>query len=122
MPHRPDIHRWYCTASWQRRRAHQLMIEPLCRLCLARGIVTPATVADHVVSHGGDYTAFRLGPLRSLCADCHNGLDGKNAPRAPVLEDGTPSDPRHPWNAGSSATRTAARSAVIFPSRDGVSD
>jgi hypothetical protein len=34
MPHRPHIHRWYCTAGWQCRRAHQLMIEPLCRLCL----------------------------------------------------------------------------------------
>jgi hypothetical protein len=21
MPHAPQIHRWYCTASWQRRRA-----------------------------------------------------------------------------------------------------
>ena len=22
----------------------------------------------------------------------------KNAPRAPIREDGSPSDPRHPWN------------------------
>jgi hypothetical protein len=21
MPHRPEVHRWYCTAGWQRRRA-----------------------------------------------------------------------------------------------------
>jgi hypothetical protein len=48
MPNAPHIHRWYCTASWARRRAHQLMIEPLCRLCLEAGRVTPATVADHV--------------------------------------------------------------------------
>jgi 5-methylcytosine-specific restriction endonuclease McrA len=101
MPHRPEVHRWYCTASWQRRRAHQLMIEPLCRLCLEAGLVTPATVADHIEPHRGDFTAFRLGPLRSLCADCHNGLDRTNSPRAPVREDGTPSDPNHPWNARS---------------------
>jgi hypothetical protein len=44
----------------------------------------------------GDYTAFRLGPLRSLC----KGLP-RNSPRHPVREDGTPSDPKHPWNAGS---------------------
>jgi hypothetical protein len=44
--HRPEVHRWYCTAGWQRRRAHQLMIEPLCRLCLEAERVTPATVAD----------------------------------------------------------------------------
>jgi len=73
-------------------------IEPLCRLCLEAGRVTPATVADHVTPHRGDFTAFRLGELRSLCADCHNRLDGTNSPRAPVREDGTPSDPNHPWN------------------------
>ena len=101
MPHAPQVHRWYSTASWRRRRAHQLTIEPLCRLCLEAGRVTPATIADHVVSHPGDYTAFRLGPLRSLCADCHNRLDANNAARAPVREDGTPSDPNHPWNARS---------------------
>jgi hypothetical protein len=99
MPHAPHIHRWYCTASWQRRRAHQLMIEPLCRLCLERGRVTPATVADHIEPHRGDFAAFRLGELRSLCADCHNGLDGTNRPgRSPVRPDGTPSDPHHTWN------------------------
>jgi 5-methylcytosine-specific restriction endonuclease McrA len=98
MPDRAEIHRWYCSASWLRRRAHQLAIEPLCRVCLEAGHVTPATVADHVVSHKGNYTAFRLGELRSLCADCHNRLDRNNAPRFPVNEDGSPSDPRHPWN------------------------
>jgi 5-methylcytosine-specific restriction endonuclease McrA len=85
-----------------RRRAHQLRVEPLCRLCLESGHVTLATVADHVENHNGDYNAFRLGPLRSLCADCHNALGRTNRPRrSPVRADGTPSDPRHPWNAGS---------------------
>jgi 5-methylcytosine-specific restriction endonuclease McrA len=102
MPHRSEIHRWYCTASWARRRAHQLRIEPPCRLCLEAGRVTPATVADHLQPHRGDYNAFKLGSLRSLCADCHNRLDSaNNAPRYPVREDGTPSDPSHPWNTGS---------------------
>jgi 5-methylcytosine-specific restriction endonuclease McrA len=101
MPHRPEVHAWYCTAAWQRRRRHQLHIEPLCRLCLQVGRVVPATVADHVVSHKGDYTAFRLGELRSLCAECHNSLDHTNAPRFAVNADGTPSDPRHWWNVGS---------------------
>jgi hypothetical protein len=58
-------------------------------------------VADHVQPHRGDYTAFRLGPLRSLCKACHDGLDSTNSPRHPVREDATPSDPKHPWNAGS---------------------
>jgi 5-methylcytosine-specific restriction endonuclease McrA len=81
---------------------HQLRIEPLCRLCLQAGRVTPAIVADHVVPHRGDYQLFRLGELRSLCVECHNSLDRTNAaPRFPVNADGTPSDPRHWWNVGS---------------------
>src|SRR5215469_9917603 len=55
MPHRPEVHRWYCTAGWQRRSAHQLMIEPLCRLCLEADLVTPATVADHIEPHRGEF-------------------------------------------------------------------
>jgi hypothetical protein len=51
--------------------------------------------------HELESNAFRLGQLRSLCADCHNRLDANNAPRSPVREDGTPSDPNHPWNTGS---------------------
>src|SRR5215472_13127097 len=98
MPHEPRIHRWYTTASWLRRRSHQLRIEPLCRTCLERDLVTPATVADHIEPHRGDYNAFRLGALRSLCKACHDGLDGRNrAPvrsRSPVRADGTPSDSR----------------------------
>jgi len=99
MPSRVQIHRWYVSASWKRRRRHQLMIEPLCRLCLQAGRVTRASVADHDPPHKGDFNAFRLGPLRSLCAECHDRLDANNAPRFPVREDGTPSNPKHPWNA-----------------------
>ena len=72
----------------------------MCALCLEAGHVTPATVADHITLHKGDFIAFRLGPLRSLCADCHNRLDAGNAPRAPVRADDTPTDPKHPWNVG----------------------
>ena len=38
MPHAPHIHAWYCTRSWERRRRHQLRIEPLC--CLPRSPIT----------------------------------------------------------------------------------
>jgi len=48
--------------------------------------------------HLGSYELFRLGKLRSLCAECHNALDDANNPRSPVRADGTPTDPRHPWN------------------------
>jgi len=61
----------YKTAAWQRHRADQLAREPLCWMCSAQGVVTAATVADHVTPHRGCPVAF-LGPLRSLCASHHS--------------------------------------------------
>src|SRR5262245_13124542 len=63
---------FYKTARWQRLRKFQLMQHPLCKFCLARGIVTAAKVVDHVVPHKGDWTAFVTGALQSLCESCHN--------------------------------------------------
>lgn len=64
--------RLYGTARWQARRADQLRLEPLCRMCLAEEIVCVATVADHVVPHRGDVDAFWAGDLQSLCTPHHN--------------------------------------------------
>ena len=64
--------------------------------------MTPATVADHFPAHNNDYTAFVRGPLRSLCAACHDNLQGFTH-RGYSLEigvDGYPIDPRHPWYRG----------------------
>jgi hypothetical protein len=57
----------------------------------------------HGKAHRGSYELFRLGKLRSLCAECHNSLDHATnrvlvRSRSPVRADGTPSDPRHLWN------------------------
>jgi hypothetical protein len=38
------------------------------------------------------------GLARSAACARTNRLDASNVPRAPVNADGTPSDPRHPWN------------------------
>ena len=48
----PD--KWYSTARWARIRKHQLLEHPLCKYCLERAIVTPATICDHVEPHHGD--------------------------------------------------------------------
>lgn len=52
----------------QRRR--RLAAEPLCRHCRERGVVTPATVPDHIVAlaFGG---ADDESNIQCLCADCH---------------------------------------------------
>jgi len=63
----------YGTARWKALRANQLRASPLCVSCQQLGIVTPATVADHVEPHGGDEHKFWNGKLQSLCKPCHDG-------------------------------------------------
>jgi len=64
---------WYKLKRWSRVRRQQLRKEPLCAMCFERGLITAATVADHVVPHRGDWNLFWTGKLQSLCAACHNG-------------------------------------------------
>lgn len=93
-------HRWYDSAAWQRRRAAQLAAEPLCRYCQARGILTPATVADHIEPHRGDAAKFWRGALQSLCARCHSGAkqaQENNGTLRGCDLDGEPLDGAHHW-------------------------
>ena len=53
--------------------SHTGYAHPLCKFCLSRGIVTAATVVDHVIPHRGNWNAFVTGELLTLCAPCHNG-------------------------------------------------
>jgi 5-methylcytosine-specific restriction protein A len=65
-------------------------------MCTARGIVTVATVADHIAPHNGDWNAFLTGALQSLCEHCHNSskrrIDLGTPPRPYIGEDGWPID------------------------------
>jgi 5-methylcytosine-specific restriction protein A len=92
---------WYSLQSWRRRAKHQLTTAPLCAVCEGQGRLTPASVADHHPPHKGDYNAFVLGPLRSLCRDCHQGqwAVDRRGYRDDVDDNGFPIDPKHPFNA-----------------------
>lgn len=92
---------WYSLQLWRRLARHQLREHPLCASCLSKGLIVPATIADHDPPHKGDWNKFRLGHLQSLCRDCHAPKwadDAKGYSRA-VDESGFPVDPRHPFNA-----------------------
>jgi hypothetical protein len=96
--------RWYSSNAWKRRAADQIRREPLCAACQARGLVVAARIADHVEEHGGNYGAFRLGRLQSLCAPCHDQKHGRRVTGGPAIsreidEDGYPIDVRHAFNA-----------------------
>jgi 5-methylcytosine-specific restriction protein A len=93
---------WYGTQLWKNRRADQLRSEPLCVLCKEQGRITGATIADHFPPHGGDFNAFAMGPLRSLCAVCHDALQGfvHRGYSREIGLDGYPVDERHPFYRG----------------------
>lgn len=58
---------------WRREREAELLAEPLCRECLKAGVITPATVRDHIVPHKGNKALFHDPANRqSLCKHCHD--------------------------------------------------
>ena len=63
--------------TWRKLRRMVLAREPLCRVCRARGIDTPATQVDHVVplSAGGPNT---MANLQGLCATHHSQKTGRD--------------------------------------------
>jgi len=87
------------TRYWRRRARLQLIHHPLCAMCLATGVTTPATVADHITPHRNDPNAFILGDLQSLCTACHSrrkqSIERLGYDRT-VGVDGWPLDPNHP--------------------------
>jgi 5-methylcytosine-specific restriction endonuclease McrA len=91
---------WYGLRRWRNRAADQIRREPLCAQCLADGRIIPANVADHNPPHNGVWNAFRLGPLQSLCFDCHKRKWANDAHgyRCDIGDDGLPVDPNHPFN------------------------
>jgi len=91
--------RFYKTRRWGRLRDLHLAREPLCRMCGASGVVTVATVVDHVNPHKGDWNKFVLGELQSLCKLHHDVSKQREDVRghsAQIGADGWPVDARHP--------------------------
>lgn len=72
MSYRAQANRWYSSARWKAKRERQLSEHPLCKMCLAEGRATPATIADHRTPHRGDYDKFWNGDLDSLCKPHHD--------------------------------------------------
>lgn len=94
MTYRQQVQKWYSSRRWKQRRADQLRAHPLCRMCLDEGRPTPATIADHVKPHKGDYELFWNGVLQSLCKHHHDSdkalIEAGKAPRQRFGADGWP--------------------------------
>jgi 5-methylcytosine-specific restriction protein A len=96
-------HKWYGQQRWRNMSTLQLKQEPLCRMCLDNGVVTPANVADHIEPHHGNPMMFWFGKLQSLCSTHHSGDKAALERGASVKGfktdiglDGYPIDKRHP--------------------------
>lgn len=62
----------YNNSRWRKLRLRQLSKDPLCKDCLNQGLVTEATVCDHIDPHKGDMAMFWEGPFQSLCKYHHD--------------------------------------------------
>ena len=56
----------------RRLRAELLKREPLCRMCIAKNRVTPATIADHIVSIAKGGPIHDPSNLQPLCKRGHD--------------------------------------------------
>ena len=58
---------------WRKVRLSFLKLHPLCVHCQAEGVITAATVVDHIKPHKGDQALFwDVDNYQSLCARHHN--------------------------------------------------
>jgi 5-methylcytosine-specific restriction protein A len=90
----------YNDRRWRKRRSQHLALSPYCVYCERRGIVTIATVADHITPHRGDPVLFD-GPIQSLCARCHDSVKSCEETGRALRDigiDGYPVDSSHQFN------------------------
>ena len=78
---RRERHEIYDTQRWRRLRDCKFADQPICEICLQKGIITPADEIHHRVSFmsvpaGSERTAlaFDYDNLMSLCRSCHQQL------------------------------------------------
>ncbi|WP_424139887.1 HNH endonuclease signature motif containing protein [Roseomonas chloroacetimidivorans] len=85
--------------DWRKLRAVVLAEEPLCRFCLAHGMLTPATEVDHIetVEARPDLRLVRSN-LRSLCKPHHSSRTASGNQDRGCDLGGRPLDQGHPWN------------------------
>ena len=76
-------------------RAQLLQQEPLCRMCKAKGRLTPAAIADHIVPIAKGGAVHDITNLQPVCAECHqdktNADQGKRV-KVRIGPDGWPEE------------------------------
>ena len=67
----------YNCRAWRNTRKRKLEKNPLCEQCEAQGIVTPATVVDHIIRVKDGGNGFDEANLQSLCKPHHDSKSGR---------------------------------------------
>lgn len=79
-PMRAQLEAFYTSKVWRAVSKHQRKKEPLCAICLSKGVYTPAAVADHIVEVKDNWELrLTASNLQSLCIPCNTkkGADAK---------------------------------------------
>jgi 5-methylcytosine-specific restriction enzyme A len=115
MPRDP----FYNSRAWKTLRAEYLRQHSLCMVCEEEGRLSIATDVDHKVSINSGGSSTALDNFQSLCHKCHSRktlyVERLGRDRVPVKgcrADGTPLDPQHHWNKG---TSTQGGAAIVDP-------
>lgn len=91
----------YKTARWKRESRAFLRDHPLCVMCPDKS-KRGATIVDHVTPHRGDPDLFwNQDNWQALCRSHHSRSAQQQDIRgfhSDVGEDGSPTDPNHPFN------------------------
>ena len=81
---REDRQKIYQSTKWKKLREVKLMNDPLCEICLSKGIIKPAVDIHHIdsfMNYTGNRrleTAYNYNNLKSLCKECHSELHKSN--------------------------------------------
>ena len=63
----------YKSSSWIKLRKAYLLANPICVICKAKGIRTPANTVDHKIPHKGNRKLFfNQRNWQPLCRSCHS--------------------------------------------------
>lgn len=70
---RPSAHKRGYDGRWRQARLAFLDDNPLCVSCQSQGLLTPATVIDHIIPHRGNQARFwDMNNWQALCKSCHD--------------------------------------------------